>query len=111
MSIALRSLKFLDVLSSTPAGFSVARLVSTRMVFMRALCTRLGRFAYTKPCEKGGLAAMAKDDMFCLVCFAPYMQIACSPVRIQILKPFAIKWTCMNIEFHASSSLLPREEN
>jgi hypothetical protein len=33
MSTALRSLKLLGVLSSTPAGFSVARLVST------ALCT------------------------------------------------------------------------
>ena len=42
MSTALRSLGLLDVLSSTPAGPSVARLA-------------------TKPCEKGGLAILRQD--------------------------------------------------
>ncbi len=53
MSTALRSVGLLDILSSMPAELSVARRLAKRRI--HAHLRRLGRFAYTKPCEKCGL--------------------------------------------------------
>jgi hypothetical protein len=57
MSTALRSLGLLDVLSSTPAGPSVARRLAKRRIH-----ARLRRLA-TKPCEKCGLEMHSQADL------------------------------------------------